>query len=242
MAGIVLLFGKLSFAAVGIAVGVKLAASAREDGLGLHTVALAAICVGGIGMLAMPAGKPLDSVALVVMGELAIRVAMLLLCVFIAGTFRPSPAGVAGACACAALLLWTLVWDLTGQPSLIHYDYTRLSSHANQLAVAAPFAWSCAESALLWSRSRRRLVLGLSEPAVVQRYLLWSITTGCFVAIALLAVASGLALSGGSVAAADLGQALRGVLYLVITAGVWFGIFSTRLYQESTATADAEPA
>lgn len=237
MGGVVLLLGKLSFALIGIAVGVKLAPAAREDGLGLHTVALAAICIGGVGLLAMPAAKPLDSMPLALLGELAVRAAMLLLCVFIAGTFRPGPGGVVAALVCAALLISTLVWDLLAQASLLQYDYTQLSSHANQLSVAAPFAWSAAESGMLWSRARRRFALGLIDAILVNRYLLWCVTTGCFVGIALLAVASGLAQSAGATGGADLAQGGRGLLYLVITACVWRGLFSRHSREVPTSSA-----
>lgn len=226
MASAFLLVGKLAFAGIGVAVGVKLAATSRQRGaLGLHTVALAAICIGGVGMLVMPAAKPLGAPGLAVLAELAVRAAMLLLCAFVAGTFRPNPAGIALAAVCGVLLVAAMVWDLQVQPSLLDYDYTRMSSHANQLSIAAPFAWSAVESGILWRRARRRLALGLSDPEVVQRYLLWSVTTGCFVAIAGLAVVAGVCLAAGGQAIADLAQASRGLLYGIVTACIWRGIF-----------------
>lgn len=237
MAGTILLLGKLAFALIGVAVGIRLAGETIRSGVGLHTVALAAICIGGVGLLAMPAAQPLESVALVLVGELAVRIAMLLLCAFIACTFRPGPAGVAAAVGCAVLLLSSLVWDLRAQASLLDYDYTQPSSHANQLTVAVPFAWSAVESFLLWARARRRLALGLSDANLVRQYLLWTITTGCFVAIAGLAIASGLAQAAGAAREADLAQALRGVLYFVITACVWRGIFSHRVEEPAAVEA-----
>jgi hypothetical protein len=197
----------------------------RHGGFGLHTVALAAICLGGAGLLALPAARAFESPALVLAGEAAIRVAMVLLCLFIAGTFRPGPVGAACACACALLLVAAVVWDVLAQPSLLHYDYTRVTSHANQLSIAIPFAWSSAESVVLWQRARRRLALGLCEPGVVERYLLWSATTACFVLVCMFAIASGVAESVGSKLGAELAQAMRGLLYVAISVCVWRGIF-----------------
>jgi len=226
MADAMLMIGKLAFAAIGIAVGARLAVTARhERALGLHTVALAAICLGGLGLLALPIGTMLASVGLVLAGEAAVRAGMLLLCVFIAGTFRPGPAGMALAALCAAALVAAIVWDVRAQPSLIVYDYARPSSHANQLSIAVPFAWATAESVALWSRGRRRLRLGLIEPVLVRRYALWSVTTACFVGICLLAIASGIAGEAGARGLAEAAQALRGVLYLVITVCVGLGVF-----------------
>ena len=235
MAALILLLGKLSFAAIGIAVGVKLGLATRRDGLGLHTVALAAICLGGIGLLAMPAAIPLASVPLALTGELAVRAAMLLLCAFIAATFRPGPLGWLAAFVCGSFVVAALVWDQLAQASLLDYDYTQLSSHVNQLSVATPFAWSAVESGLLWSRGRRRLALGLSDPLAVRQYLLWSVTTACFVGVCLLAIATGLAQAAGDPGAADLAQIARGLLYGAITACVWLGIFPRRSAEPAAA-------
>ncbi len=228
MAGLILLLGKLSFALIGVAVGIKLGAATRRDGVGLHTIALAAICLGGVGLLALPAAKPLDSLPLAWTGEIAIRAAMLLLCVFIARTFRPGLAGGIAAFACGSGVIGALVWDQHAQVSLLDYDYTLLSSHINQLAVAAPFAWSAVESGILWSRGRRRLALGLSDPMAVRQYLVWTLTTVFFVGVCLLAIATGLAQAAGDQAAADVAQVVRGLLYGAITACVWIGIFPRR--------------
>ena len=64
MASGVLILGKLCFAAIGIAVGARLARDLWSRGeVGLHAVALAAICVGGIGLAAIPIGQSLGDTA-----------------------------------------------------------------------------------------------------------------------------------------------------------------------------------
>lgn len=228
--------GKLAFAAMGVAVGVRLAARARERGfLGLHTVALAAICAGGLGLLLGPVAEAQGSMPLLIASESGVRAGMLLLCVFIAGTFRRTPVGVAGAALCAVFLVAAIVWDLRAQPSVGSYDYARPSSHANQASIAIPFLWATLESAAHWMRGRRRLTLGLADPLAVRSFLIWSATTGCFVGVCALAIFAGVASAAGAERAADIAHALRGVLYLAITAGVWMGLF-----QKSAV--DAEPS
>jgi len=225
MAGTILAIGKLSFAAIGVAVGTKLASDVRRHGgVGLHLVALAAISTGGLGMLGIALGELQGSHAVVLSGEVGMRAGMLLLCVFVAGTFRPGAVGVVLAGLCGACLLAASAWDVSAQRSLVAYDYGMPSSHANQLSIAMPFAWSMLESALLWVRGRRRLAFGLAAPALVERYLLWTVTTACFVVVCLLAMLAGEAQAAGRAALADGAHALRGLLYLVISAAVWRGI------------------
>jgi hypothetical protein len=229
MSAAILTVGKLVFAVMGVAVGCKLAVSARgRGGLGLHTVALAAICSGGIGLLLMPLSGVLESWPLVVAAEAGVRGGMLLLCVFIAGTFRPSPAGWAGALLAGVLLVAAIVWDLRVQQPFEGYDYRLPSSHANQLSIAVPFLWATIESAVLWRRGRRRLELGLADPRIVQTYLVWCVATGCFVGICALAILAGLAESTGPSVVPGIAHAARGILYVVITLAIGLGLFGQR--------------
>lgn len=241
----VFLLGKLAFAAVGVAVGARLAASVRRDwagaGLGLHTVALAAIAFGGLGLAVAALAPVLESFGWAVAGEVGIRAGMLLLCVFIAGTFRPTAVGVVVALLCGVGLVGSIAWDIAAQPSLLDYDYTRASSHANQLSIGLPFAWVTGESALLCSRARRRLALGLAEPGIVRRYALWASATASFVGICGLAIAAGLADAAGAARAAAWAHGLRGLLYFVIVAAVWQGIFRP-LSTGAEPSQDAAPA
>jgi hypothetical protein len=134
--------------------------------------------------------------------------------------------GVAGAALCSAFIVSTLVWDAWTQPSLVDYDYARRSSHATQLSAAIPFAWSAAEAGAAWLRTRRRLRIGLADPRLAERFLLWCWITSCLVLICLLAIASGVAAHAGAHRIEDLAQGLRGGLYLVITALVWRARFA----------------
>ena len=229
----ILILGKLCFAAIGIAVGARLARQVRSRGeMGLDAVALAAICIGGIGLAAIPIGQSLGDTptgtGVALTGEWSMRAGMVLFCVFIWRTFRPE--GLPGACAaggCVALLIGALVFDLLSQPSWAHYDYGLLSAQLNQLSMALPIAWSCLESGVLWGRARRRLALGLAEPAAVRRYLLWWSAMLCLLLICLLAMAAGEARDAGLNGLADAAQVTRGILFLGVTALAWLGVFSS---------------
>lgn len=48
---------------------------------------------------------------------------------------------------------------------------------------AVAFAWACAEALRYWRLSRRRLALGLSDPLITNRFLLWAIWSGSAAAI-----------------------------------------------------------
>lgn len=235
----VFVLGKIAFAAIGVAVGWQLAVEARRgDAVGLHTLALAAIGIGGLGLLAMPLANALGSEPLSLAGEVAVRIALLLLCFFVARTFRPGALGLALAVVFSASLIATLVWDVRAQPSLIHYDYALVSSHANQAVAALPFAWSVLESAAAWRRTRRRVRVGLADPVLAERFLLWSLVTSCFVGINGLAIAGGVASASGATGVAEAAHGLRGVLYLAITAFVWRARFATTTADARDPTGD----
>lgn len=240
MGEVILTVGKLVFAGMGVAVGVRLGGKAREQGFfGLHSVALAAICVGGVGLLLMPAAQAAGSMGLMVAAEAAVRIGMLLLCVFVVGTFRRTPIAYAGAGACALFLIGAIVWDLGAQGSVATYDYAKPSSHANQASIAIPFLWATFESGIHWRRGRRRLALGLADPAVVRSYGIWTAITACFVGICALAIAAGVASAAGAEGAASVAQGLRGLLYLAVTGGVWMGLFQRAAHRGEASSIEA---
>jgi len=238
MSAVILTIGKLAFAAMGLVVGARLAATARKQGaFGLHTVALAAICIGGLGLMTMPLAQATSSLFGTIAAEAGVRAGMLLLCVFIAGTFRPTPTGIAGATAAGAFLLGALVWDLRVQSVAAPYDYTQPSSHANQLSIAVPFLWASIESGVLWVRGRRRLQLGLADPVVVRSYGIWSVATACFVGICALAIFAGVTTSLGIPLLGDVAHALRGLLYFVISGAIWMGLIRRPAQAEAATQA-----
>jgi len=246
-----LTIGKCVFALVAVCVGGRLVGEVRvarrrgdeshERGLGLHAIALIAIVLGGIGLLMQPIGIALGSPATIVASEFGIRAGMLALCLFLMRTFRPGQlVGRLVGGVCGLVLLASMGWDLVAQPSLVDYDYTRPSSHVNQLAIAAVFFWASFESASAWSAGRRRLALGLIEAAVVRSFGLWAIATAALTGIGLFAIVAGFAEAAGAERISNGAHAFRGLLYLVVTASVWRGLF--RSAGSGTAAEPTAPA
>jgi len=102
-------------------------------------------------------------------------VGMICLLVFTQRTFRADSAGArAGVWALTAVMLLSLAWlaasegfavrVLNGAPYWIHWT-----------ARLAAMVWVAAESFHYWSLQRRRLVLGLADPVVSNRFLLWGV-------------------------------------------------------------------
>ena len=150
-------------------------------------------------------------------GEISMRTGTALLGVFLWRVFRPqSGAALAGAVACAALLIATLVWDLAAQPQWWLYNAACASAYTAQLAFAVPVVWSAVETALEWRRSQRRVVLELADRQVSHRFLLWCVATSAFVAICLLYSVVAWLGANDQVELAAAARIVRGLLYFVM--------------------------
>ena len=205
-----------------------------------HAIAAAAILVGGIGLglypLALRLPDSLAGYSLWIAGEILMRTGIGLLGVFLWRVFRPeSGAALAGAVACAALLIATLVWDLAAQPQWWLYDAACASAYAAQLAFAVPFVWSAVETALEWQRSRRRVALGLADPQVSHRFLLWCVATSAFVAICLLHSVIAWLGANAQVELAAAARFVRGLLYFVVVGTLWLGLIAPAFYRRRFA-------
>lgn len=239
---LLLVSGKLAFGAAGLLAGVRLAAQVRAEGQwSIHLLAAAAILVGGTGLALIPLGQALGggvaSALLVGGGDVAMRAALVALGVFTWRVFRPegalSPLLLVG---CAAFQIGAMLWDWGAQPSWASYDASLASAHAVQLSIAVPFLWSCVETGLEASRSRRRAALGLAEPGVVRKFRVWTLAMASFVGICALAIVAGEATAAGWTRIAALATASRGALYFLITACAWDGLLSRRRPTERAST------
>lgn len=111
-------------------------------------------------------------------GLMALATSVVLLQAFTWRTFRPRSRAALGfviATGAAAFVVAGLFHHavVTAQPHLdpiaVHSPY----SLAVRLLFEIWYAWMGVESLLEWSRARRRLALGLSDPVAVNRFLLW---------------------------------------------------------------------
>ena len=247
MIDILLFSAKAAFAIMGFAVGFRLYGKSRSDvGVGVHTLGAAVIFIGGVGLFAAAGGEAMAdtsrtlAIRSTIAGDVLERIALIGLGVFIWKVFRPDWRGGLGATIVLGLFLSaSMVWELYSQP-WPHYDASLPSAWSTQLTFALPLAWSAVESAVAWSLGRRRLALGLSEPAAVERFAIWSVACTSFVAICILAVLSPAATDAGHTGLASLFVVLRSACYFVVTAAIWLGMFEPAFYVRRFA-ADAQP-
>jgi hypothetical protein len=107
---------------------------------------------------------------------------------------------------------------------------------------AGAFGWSFVEATLYWRQMRRRLALGLAEPLVTNRFLLWSIWTGglalCFAFVLLLRIAGRITGVGAEAAPAvfPLLQAVLGASIFCSAAAVWLCFFPPARYRAWVAS------
>jgi len=244
----VLAFGKLAFAAAGLAAGAHVLRAARGSAdLGVHALAAVAIASGSLALFLFPLARALPGATAPEVvsgaGEVAIRLAFALLAVFVWRVFRPeSRAAALAVVGYGVLLLATFAWDLRAQPSLAFYDATLASAWAAQLSFTLLFAWSCADATLEWRRARRRVALGLGDRIVAHRFALWAIATGALAWAALLANAVAFARTRGLPAVEGTLLLVRGLLYLPAVAAVWLGIFQPSWYRRALGDRLASPA
>ena len=231
IAAISLIVGKIVFAAMGLAVGVQLVRQGRRDGgFGVQGIAVAAILVGGLGLVTIPIGEAMRSEPfgppLNIFGEVVMRVGMALLVVFIWRVFRPSGAlGIFLLVLSLSVLAGSITWDLIAQPRSQAYDDSLPSAYANQLGIAVQFLWATLESFNHWLQSRKRLALGLVEAVVCNRFLLWTIACGAFVGVGVFACFAGAARGAGNETLAALFTMTRSFLYVTKTAAIALGYF-----------------
>jgi hypothetical protein len=195
----------LIFVVVGTAVGVRILLRARVDrslpelAIGLALVSFAGVSQPlGIARYAFEASLGVGAIIALQLGaNAASTVTVLSLYAFTWRVFRPearwavllfaggSALGVWASAAMAAVQFYdaALTPELSG-------SWLALSA----LSYGICFGWAGFESLTYWRRLRRRQAVGLAEPLLVNRFLLWG--GGCSVALAVDVVLMGCALQG----------------------------------------------
>jgi hypothetical protein len=102
-------------------------------------------------------------------------------------------------------------------PGFVFWPYVLLG--------AACYAWSCIESLHYHAMMRRRMRIGLAEPLLARRFLLWGIAGLAAVGMHVAAMASRLAYAG---AMPTWMLGLVTALGLVAAAGIWLAFFPRR--------------
>lgn len=167
-------------------------------------------------------------------GGLLISIAAAVLGLFTWRVFRPeAPWARHGFFALGVLVLASFAVTLATPAD--YTSQTRVPRSASSLvwllARGAFFVWACGEALHYWRATRRRLALGLADPVVVNRFLLFGVWTAGMVGLWLNAVASRLLfhLTGGN--------SFEPTLYLTGSAcglvqivSIWLAFFPPRAY------------
>ncbi|MCP5060460.1 MAG: hypothetical protein GY937_27495 [bacterium] len=122
-----------------------------------------------------------------VVGHLAFASGTIAMTIFTLRVFHPSQEGArvfAGSVIVA--IIATSAHTLMGGYASIENSYSIVATNFARLL---PTSWAFYESLRYWRAMRRRDSLGLADPVVTNRFLLWSIWTGAVTALPLVALA-----------------------------------------------------
>ena len=219
-----------------LVLGIRLLSLASRT-RGLPELALGAsfILGGFFGFLFVMVGNPAAGVALSGLStETLFRLGMSLLGVgvsftylFVWQTFRPKSSMARGltlsAIVCILACLWP-VWNYTIQEALVNPVY--LFGEAVRLG---GMLWGCTEALAYYSAMRRRRSLGLADPVVTNRFLLWGIAMGAGV----IATLTGLCMTlFGMVAPDSWPYLVLGIFATISPVAQWLAFFPPRGYCE----------
>jgi hypothetical protein len=227
----------LAFAAVGLVVGIRLIALARRTrGLPEILLAVALLCGGlGVGFLRVMALHAPLSEGLVSAAALGVHLCRGLatgaVVVMVWRVFAP---GRVWASTLSGILLLGIALLLVGEvremrpPATNHPLYWLWNG-----LMTVSFGWGSWEPLRYHAMLRRRMRLGLVDPVVANRILLWGIAAGC-IAIQSPVVLASMAL-GGEDRIASWALAVLSVLSCLAAVTVWLAFFPPGSYLKRIA-------
>ncbi len=179
-----MLLGISLFLVFSLFVGVRLLLLARRTrGLPELAVGLACVCSGSLGMGLQTLGDtpplepPLAHLSFAI-GRVLVHVGILCQVLFTWRVFRAERAWAAasfwGIVAAVAAISLGGAWS----GSLGDRDYSGPWFLLQVAVHVLGLAWGALESLLYWTRMRRRLGLGLADPVVTNRFLVWGMAIG----------------------------------------------------------------
>ena len=201
-------------------------------------------------MIASGIGQPTTGevrIPVLALGLGAIATSIVLLHAFTWRVFRPRRTWAAlfvaanGVAAVAVAVLFTRA-IATAPPDTPPVEVHTGWSLALRMLFQVWYAWVAVESLLEWSRARKRMALGLSDPVVVNRFALWG-SMGVVLALnggaAMAMEARGLSPMRDALPAIWLGMngAVAGALmFLTFVAPAWYVAWIRRRHAEATAS------
>jgi hypothetical protein len=187
----------LVFIAVGFAVGVRLLALWRRThglaeltlGLGLFLIVGVGYPVILVGLTAAQSSLGTEARALMVVASALMNIGWMGVWIFTWRVFRPDSgvaklaasaamAGLAGACAVRA-------YDVANAPDLATLNQVGIGTLGTPLLAMASYLWTSTEAFRYTALLRRRAAIGLGDPVVANRFLLWG-CVGVFSTLSLL--------------------------------------------------------
>ena len=217
--------------------------ASRTRGVPEFAIGASFLLGGFLGFLFILIGNPAAGLNLSVpVSETLFRLGMSLLgvgvCftyVFVWQTFHPGSsllrALVVTACVCILASL-SAVWTTTIEEALI--SPVHLFGEALRMWA---MVWGCSEALLYHAAMRRRLALGLADPVVTNRFLLWGIAMGAGV----IASLTGLFMTlSGMVTPGTWPYVILGISTTVSPVAQWFAFFPPRGYCEWVRGSAAE--
>lgn len=237
--------GLVAFAAASVAIGVRLLVAGARSGtvpeLSLGCGFLVGAAVGYVPetvVLSTDLFAPATERTVLAGTQVAIRIAAAAVLVFTVHVFRRR---VAWAWALAAAIVAALVVSWLAFPTTQIYAQSpreQLWYDVFTLACSSAIGWGALESLLYWRRARRRQQIGLADPLVTERFLLWGMGLSAMTALmatTLLARAAGVdPTSAGWVL-------LESFAGLVGAATLWLTFFPTRAHRARVARRAAHP-
>ena len=202
-------------------------------GSGLVLIAFVGTPLTVLGRTAASVGTPLGHLAFA-SGMMVVVVGLSLHFVFTWRTFRPTEAWArwfAGSACLGLLVVWVGISRAGSQGSDLAeiLPLTRGWGIGVMAMVVLQFAWSGVESLSYYRLYRRRLALGMADPVVVNRFLLWGISA---LAAALLCAGLALCLLAGMVVLIDtLPVSIMAATGSVMCTSWWLTFFPPVAYQ-----------
>ncbi|HTY17150.1 MAG TPA: hypothetical protein VMH82_05405 [Myxococcota bacterium] len=174
------LVGILAFAAASFAVGLRLSwTGLRRGGIPESTIGLSFLLAGGIGTLLLIASNGAGAAqALLRAASLGfINLGIAVLGVFNWRVFRPDRTGALLFATFASLLALSFSADLARRAFLDQDPRPPLWIATDAAGRIGMYGWGCCETLWQCALARRRVRLGLGDPLVADRFLLWGIGT-----------------------------------------------------------------
>lgn len=165
-------------------IGVRLLLLARRTrGLPEFAVGLACVCSGflGMGLQTLGDSPPLSpdlAHQVFAAGRVLVHVGILCQVLFTWRVFRPERRWAAAAFASFVAAVAAISLGGASAGTLGDRDDGGLWFLLQVAVHALALAWGAFESGLYWTRMRRRLVLGLADPVVANRFLVWAVAIG----------------------------------------------------------------